>query len=695
MKTRSFIVSIIFSAISLSSAIAQWSNDPLVNTQISIGGGGSSFGGNRIKSSIASDGNGGAIFVFESPTKNELYAQRVDASGNLMWGPNGVTVSANYWKTSSHIISDGAGGIFVAYSELDSSHDMNGGLYRSGDVYAQRIDASGSTLWNQRGVPIFIANSGQFPYDIISDGVGGVIIACSDARNTVAGEWSLYVQRASSSGDILWQQNGVFIDTLGAEGGYKLVSDGLGGAIIGYTETDSVVSGVPDVSIYAQRLNSAGSKLWTPRANVCTALRQRYNLVMISDGANGAIMTWEDGRIYGNYDIFAQRIDGSGKSLWAANGINVCSAKYDQTNPAIVSDGSGGAFIAWSDHRDGFSNNIFAERIDKSGTSLWTPNGISIFKAPNYLASNSFLSVSMTIDGSGGVIMAWADARNDGPNFRDLNYDIFAQRINADSTVQWKTNGVAVSTSPGNQFNPVVVSSGGGSAIVSWDDYRDAVTQNIFAQRINTLGILGGSSIAIPIQTFPPNGTLLTDTTVILRWGKVNGAIAYQLQCGIDPTFNTQLLVDLNNLTDTMHLITGLNRSSIYYWRIRSIGNIAHHKGDRILSTPGDWSQGFNFKTPGASNFVSEDRINELALEIYPNPAEGYANISYSMSMRSPVKIEIFDPLGQHVMTLQNETEDRGTYNRQVDLHVLNTGSYVLRLTADGLQRVKKFTIIR
>ena len=46
-----------------------------------------------------------------------------------------------------------------------------------------------------------------------------------------------------------------------------------------------------------------------------------------TDGAGGAIIVWADER-WGtaDVDIYAQRIDGSGSPLWAANGAPVCTA---------------------------------------------------------------------------------------------------------------------------------------------------------------------------------------------------------------------------------------------------------------------------------------------------------------------------------------------------------------------------------
>ena len=75
---------------------------------------------------------------------------------------------------------------------------------------------------------------------------------------------------------------------------------------------------------------------------VCTASGQQSALQIISDGAGGAIITWEDARNV-HFDIYAQRVDAHGNVLWKKDGFSICSAPENQNRPRIVSDGAGGA----------------------------------------------------------------------------------------------------------------------------------------------------------------------------------------------------------------------------------------------------------------------------------------------------------------------------------------------------------------
>ena len=101
-----------------------------------------------------------------------------------------------------------------------------------------------------------------------------------------------------------------------------------------------------------------------------------------TDGNGGGIIAWHDDYYY--IDIVAQRIDSAGYLKWSANCIPICRAKLDQSINDIVSDGSGGAYIAWTDHRfsvapeTGYqdSASVYIQHINSAGEILWQENGI-------------------------------------------------------------------------------------------------------------------------------------------------------------------------------------------------------------------------------------------------------------------------------------------------------------------------------
>ncbi|HXV13540.1 MAG TPA: hypothetical protein VEC56_04985, partial [Candidatus Krumholzibacteria bacterium] len=75
--------------------------------------------------------------------------------------------------------------------------------------------------------------------------------------------------------------------------------------------------------IYVQRITSAGVPQWTANGvALCVAVNGQYLPSIESDGAGGAIVTWRDLRTPANgYDIYARRVNSAGTPLWTANGV--------------------------------------------------------------------------------------------------------------------------------------------------------------------------------------------------------------------------------------------------------------------------------------------------------------------------------------------------------------------------------------
>ena len=253
----------------------------------------------------------------------------------------------------------------------------------------------------------------------------------------------------------------------------KIISDGSGGAII--TWEDYRTGWNPD--IYAQRVNSAGTPQWTAGGvAISTATGQQANPQLVSDGSGGAIITWNDSRSGTSLDIYAQRVNSAGTMQWTANGVAISTPTGEQNAAQLVSDGSGGAIIAWLDYRRGTYSDIYAQRVNSAGTVQWTADGVAIATATGAQYGGQLVS-----DSSGGAILTWQDYRN------GTNYDIYAQRMNSAGTVQWTANGVAIASAASNQQAPQLVSDGSGGAIITWEDYRSG-NSDIYAQWVNENG---------------------------------------------------------------------------------------------------------------------------------------------------------------------------------------------------------------
>ena len=428
---------------------------------------------------IVSDGEGGAIVTWNDYRSiGDIYAQRVHATGVLKWTANGVALcAATGAQVSPTITSDGAGGAIVTWV------DDRG---RSLAIYAQRVDASGAVKWMTDGVALCTAPGSKGWPQITSDGAGGAIVTWGDHNRSGAFEMDIYAQRVDASGAVQWMVDGVAL--CAGTGNHvfpTIVSDGAGGAIVTWVDTRSGNS-----DIYAQRVSAAGVVKWTANGvALCAATEDQEAPQITSDGANGAIVAWYDARS-GNNDIYARRVDASGVVQWTANGVALCTATGDQSDPKTISDGEGGAIVTWNDGRGG-SNDIYAQRVDASGAVQWTANGVALCTATGGQSSPTIVS-----DGAGGAVVTWED-------YRSANTDIYAQRVNASGAVQWTANGVALCTVTGEQWRPTITSDGWSGAIVTWGDYRTGTSWKIYAQRVDASGFApsaANDAPAVPIE---------------------------------------------------------------------------------------------------------------------------------------------------------------------------------------------------
>ncbi len=202
--------------------------------------------------------------------------------------------------------------------------------------------------------------------------------------------------------------------------------------------------------IYAQRVNPSGLNQWNvDGVAACAAINSQVDPRIVSDDAGGAIVTWIDSRDYDNTaeNVFAQRLSPSGAAMWTPNGEAICTATGTSVLARPVPDGAGGAVVTWSDTRTA-AYDVYAQRINKNGSRLWTTNGVALCTAPN-----AQLDLAITPDGFGGAIVAWSDAR-DGLS------DIYANRVSPGGgipTAIGKTpaSSIAVNTYP----NPFATST--------------------------------------------------------------------------------------------------------------------------------------------------------------------------------------------------------------------------------------------
>jgi beta propeller repeat protein len=442
-------------------------------------------GGDQQNPVIVPDLKGGGIVIWQDNRGGNLdiYAQRVDSAGNRVWGTNGVAIAASgVTENGPRAVSDMRGGAIIVF---------NKGSY---NIWMQRVDSAGNVCWGVNGKAMCDNDSLQMSYHLCSDSAGGAIITWANADTFATGlaDWDACAQRVDSMGNVLWGASGIIVagdpDNQAPDG---IVEDKRGGAIVYWSTRPTSF----DVSLYAMRINNNGDTIWPGSVPICTLTGERGFGGAITDQSGGGVCVWKDKRGT-NWDIYAQRVDSSGNMRWQLNGVPVCTAAYMQDNPVIASDGCGGGIISWDDSRTISTTHwdIYTQRLDSLGNVLWATNGIQVCD------NDSLQSWScITATDTGKTAISWFDTRSG-------QYDIYAQAVNGDGSLEWSSAGLAVCTATGVQFNDIysrqnqiITADRHGGVMLVWHDNRNG-NYDIYAQKLHGINGVAGEPIGVVIN---------------------------------------------------------------------------------------------------------------------------------------------------------------------------------------------------
>jgi hypothetical protein len=424
---------------------------------------------------VTGDGTGGAIVVYEDiggGNQHDFYVQKISPEGNILWGEKGVLIGGGYKDYDSyhdlHIVSDGSGGALVFWY-ADGSHitsvdsrghvrwqkevrwadymisDGAGGAisatdnsYNEGTLLVTKLDSDGGFPWGEVGVGIgirdkYTANS----LKLCSDDNGRAIIIWEEFKSEPGTEPHspkitnyIYAQRINAEGSLPWGQEGVLLYTSSEDVSVEqlqLTTDGSGGAVATWIQAlrGKLEDGTPRASlpdIYAQRVDAWGNTLWTDNGVPLETQKgggSPYNYLVVSDGTSGTTILW------GGYVEYIQKIDHDGNMKMQSGGVQVS----DSSPGKVISDGSGGVIVTFSHKEAGEEKSqLYVQRIDNIGRKMWQGIGTMLTERSTY---------DLTRDGQGGAIIAWGIGKSTFSPEKS-----YVQRISAEGNLLWGDEGI-------------------------------------------------------------------------------------------------------------------------------------------------------------------------------------------------------------------------------------------------------------
>lgn len=433
---------------------------------------------------------------FRNEDAGDIYAQKLDENGNILWQESGVPLClAEDIQISLNIVSDSNGGAYIIWQDYRGE----GGK----DLYGSHIMSDGiiQSNWGSNGKPIADAQGDQDLDTFWADGEGGAVVCWFDSRNDA--NKNLYMQRMNSEGDMLWGDNGVLLsDADGIQTNPKISPDGTGNFIITWRDKRNDNDG----DIYAQRIDLDGNLLWDEDLVVYADSSRQRNPRITEASDTGVYIVWEDGRYNPEeFDIFAQKLDINGDKIWNNYGVAVCNATANQKNPRLKADSEDGVWIIWDDGREAGANyeDIYIQHINDEGDIELNPDGQIVCDA----ARQQFSSL-LKINDAGDIFAAWGDKRDGSIGIYIQIYDENANEVLAE-------NGEIVYYGLSGNAENFVLKNKGNKSIVFWQDTRNAsIATQIYFQIMNNDGMFDFIEDGIPITEMTGFDQLNLDVAV-------------------------------------------------------------------------------------------------------------------------------------------------------------------------------------
>jgi hypothetical protein len=301
----------------------------------------------------------------------DIYLQKIAADGASLWRNGGIPICIAAGEQNRPIlIEDGVGGVIVAWLDRRNGRDDN--------VYAQRVSASGKVLWRDDGVVACDAPADQSSIRAVTDGKEGIVLCWVDARTVAETGFDLYIQRLGHDGEPMWQLGGKpFARFDGLQTAASLAEDGTGGAFVTWMDSRGAASNIYVQHLnefgmyeweYGGRLLAA-SPVNQRQPEVIRNFEEDLYIVW-QDGRDGE----------NREKLFMQSITPSGQKLWDVGGMHTCDFPGRQSKPMMQGDAAGNFWVAWLDERDkrNLGVQLICQKFNIGGDPLWQAEGIGV-----------------------------------------------------------------------------------------------------------------------------------------------------------------------------------------------------------------------------------------------------------------------------------------------------------------------------
>ncbi|MDX1908454.1 MAG: T9SS type A sorting domain-containing protein [Bacteroidia bacterium] len=432
--------------------------------------------------SVADLDPGAGSSYLTSKGGRDIFIQKMNAAGNLLWAKSIGGTSGDFGASltldpSGNLLITGSFIFTVDFDPGVGTSILDAGSNGASDIFVLKLDANGNFIWAKA-----FGGTGFDNGNAITTDASGNVYTAGAFRGAVdfdpgAGTFQLastgtgsdiFVQKLDASGNFVWARafGGTSFDS-----GTSIATDASGnvyttGSFQGTADLDpgagtsSHTASGTFGNLFVQKMDASGNFLWAKSmggsgddkgnsisvdvsGNVClTGTFQET--VDFDPGPGSSNLT-----AAGFYDIFVQKMDGSGNFLWAKG----FGGQLDDRGVSVATDAAGnvyttGIFQETLDANPGTGtstlasngqHDIFVQKMDASGNFLW---------AKSFGGENTEEVSELVLDASGHVYITGSFGSGvdfnpgAGTHFQKAigNADIFVQKLDSEGDFQWATS---------------------------------------------------------------------------------------------------------------------------------------------------------------------------------------------------------------------------------------------------------------
>jgi hypothetical protein len=467
-------------------ADAQWNTNTSVNLQIS------GLEVADMESVATTDGKTWTAFYVQNGGNYDMRAQLIDQDGYKLLGADGVLVSNQPSGSATFVFNvcvDASNNLIIAYQDMRSGVEQ---------AILYKINQSGTKLWGTNGI---VLGGGLAPYPAVLSNGETVVAWNETASNT------LNIQKISTSGTIVWSTPiSVLVGSTATTRG-QVIGNTNGKFSMVYQKKGFGIS----TTLYAQMYDNNGTALYTP-LQICdqTTSGARYYSIAVSGDTTFFGYYASSGS---RFNSFLQKINPGGTIPWGINGSNFNTAVSPGDNyqgETEINLATGSSYV-WSVCN--FSNTsqtqygVYVQKFHRNtGARQFTDNAKVVY------------AISSASDQRCGKLALV----NDNPMFAsyDVNYKIYATRLNASGNFAWSPTRVEVSSTTATMGTPKMrygfTPDGPNRCAATWTENRGTFYMG-YAQGISVGGLIGVDVTTlgnVPAVITTPGGTLQMVATV-------------------------------------------------------------------------------------------------------------------------------------------------------------------------------------